>query len=194
MAIGDRYVLRMQWRNGSSLLLAENSFAFEQVTAIVEPTVGEDLVGRFRTEVEPTFTQLVQTNYILERYTVAELPSKLLIYEEVITGVTGSVGGDPLPPQVAGVITLRTPTLGRRGRGRLYLPPTGESYNTGGQPSAGYKSGAIGVMDLIYAMSTANASYAEWLWGVWSTADQAFRIITSYSPRVLWGTQRGRTY
>lgn len=37
----------------------------------------------------------------------------------------GAGGGNLLPPQVSIVASLRTQQIGRRGRGRVYLPPTG---------------------------------------------------------------------
>ena len=39
----------------------------------------------------------------------------------------GGIGGDMLPLEVAHVVSLDTPLIGRRGRGRIYLPPAAAS-------------------------------------------------------------------
>lgn len=43
--------------------------------------------------------------------------------------VTGAAAGDPLPAQIAAVVTLRTALAGRANRGRQYLPPLDEASN-----------------------------------------------------------------
>lgn len=39
----------------------------------------------------------------------------------------GGIGGDMLPTEVAHVVSFQTPLIGRRGRGRIYLPPAAAS-------------------------------------------------------------------
>lgn len=56
--------------------------------------------------------------------------------------VAGTNPSDPLPPQVALVITLRTALVGQHYRGRVYLPGFGETTNT---TSGAASSGSNGV-------------------------------------------------
>lgn len=47
--------------------------------------------------------------------------------------VVGGIAGDPLPPQAAVVVTLRTANRGRSGRGRIYISGFSEGDSTGSQ-------------------------------------------------------------
>lgn len=49
------------------------------------------------------------------------------------TIIVGEVSGDPLPPQAAVVVTLRTANRGRSGRGRIYLSGFSEADSIGAQ-------------------------------------------------------------
>ncbi len=49
--------------------------------------------------------------------------------------VAGSFAGDPLPPQIAGVLTKQTALRGRSGRGRMYLCGMSEDASTNGAPT-----------------------------------------------------------
>lgn len=55
----------------------------------------------------------------------------------------GSVSG-LLPPQLSGVVSWGTEQIGRKGRGRIYLPPTAPSEITGGQLISGTASTIAG--------------------------------------------------
>ncbi len=52
----------------------------------------------------------------------------------------GSRGGDPLPPQAAGVITWTTGRVGRRFRGRAFLWAAGEGDQAGGAFTPTYQA------------------------------------------------------
>lgn len=56
----------------------------------------------------------------------------------VDVGIAGTLAGDRLPSEVAGVLTLRTGFRDKRGRGRLFLFGFGETENTDdGQMASG---------------------------------------------------------
>lgn len=59
----------------------------------------------------------------------------------------GGGGGNMLPPQTSIVASHRTGQIGRRGRGRMYLPPTGASgldaSTDYGRVAAGYQAGVL---------------------------------------------------
>src|SRR6185295_487266 len=55
--------------------------------------------------------------------------------------IDGLVSGDALPKQCAGIVSLRTATVGRTGRGRIYVPfPAEASCGADGQPLASYRT------------------------------------------------------
>lgn len=64
-----------------------------------------------------------------------------LTWPEVATGIyaTGTLHGtdpgEPLPPQIAGVLTKQTALRGRSGRGRMYLCGMSEDSSTNGAPA-----------------------------------------------------------
>jgi hypothetical protein len=71
--------------------------------------------------------------------------------------VPGSATGDPLPPQIAFCVTLRTALAGRSYRGRVYLQGyTEASSDTNGNPTAG--TGSVGVAFITAIGSTLTAN------------------------------------
>jgi len=59
----------------------------------------------------------------------------------------GHVGGDTanptLPPECAGVLTIRTAIRGRQNRGRVFMPPATQGSLTVGKFTAGYASAVV---------------------------------------------------
>jgi hypothetical protein len=67
---------------------------------------------------------------------VAELRTTLLTWTG--SNPVGGQTGDMLPPEVALAVSWQTPRLGKRGRGRIYLPPCVEGSNSStGQVGSG---------------------------------------------------------
>lgn len=193
MAVGDIYQVRALWLMPSTGLTSENSFYFSQVTD--PPTLGpeKDLVARFIAECEASYMAVIHNNYGINRYSVYLYPEKLLSYVELRGDLAGALTGDQLPPDQAQGLNLRTATLGRRGRGKLYLGPSSEARNLSiGKPDATSQQLAEALGANLAAMADADPAYAEWQWGVWSITDQLFRPITSYDAATIWWTQRGR--
>lgn len=59
---------------------------------------------------------------------VADLRTTLLTWTS--SNPVGGQSGDMLPPEVALAVSWQTPVLGKRGRGRIYLPPCVEASNS----------------------------------------------------------------
>jgi len=109
----------------------------------------------------------------------------------------GSVGGDTLPPQVAGLISFKTAFAGRAFRGRMYIPFPSETDNTvAGIPSAAY---------LINLQNLGNAFASTLLVGpggdqvtlepvLYRAAPLQVTTITSAMARPAWATQRRRSF
>lgn len=194
MAVNDIFRLHTVWIDTSTNLTMENSFVFKQTAGLILDTEGEDLVEMYNNLLKPLHRQCIHTNYHLDHFRVVKLPDDLTVYEASGNPDNAALTGDMMPPYVAGVITLRSATLGRRGRGRLFLGPVNEASNTSsGHPGAAFTTAMAnlvqGCMDAVDNI----VAYAGWQYGVWSEADQAFRVVTNFIARENWGRQVGRT-
>lgn len=76
----------------------------------------------------------------------------------VVNAGVGDVAGDPCPPQVAGLISLRTGFAGRTNRGRAFMYFVPESACTAGKPTAGYVTDLQALGDALVAPVTATGS------------------------------------
>lgn len=193
MAIGDIYHLSLQFRNNALNVVAENTLAYRAEFATVFDTQEEDLVEAYRLAAEALHVNLASVNWFLERYVVRILPENLITYEKSIGTEYGGGTGDGLPPQTAGVVSIRSAHPGRRGRGRIYLPSTSEANNSSeGLAIGAYLDGIVAwAEEAVYigdGVTTANYTL-----GVWSVADQEFYEVQSVIGRNKWGTIRGRT-
>lgn len=103
--------------------------------------------------------------------------------------------GPALPKQTCGIITARSTGLGRRGRGRVYVPfPSEEDNVTGGIPSVDYVvrlenlSDAILETQLVGAVPDVTTLTAM----LFSRDTGVYTPIVSTNARSLWATQRRR--
>lgn len=193
MAVGDKYKLRVQWRNNALNLTAENSFAYEALEATIFDTQEEDLVEAFRFTAEAEYINCVQNTWFIEQYLVAPLPLEQVTFQNVPGVVAGTLSGDPMPPQIACVVTIRSGEPGRSKRGRVYLPPANEANNTSeGLVAGSYITLAQSFINeaLLIGNSIDTATYAL---GIWSEKLQTFVRATHGVPKNKWATQRGRT-
>lgn len=194
MAIGDKFKIHARWRNNALNLTAENSFAFTQTSTEVVSPPAADLVDRFRGEAEASYINLTHNTWFIESYIVTALPSNLVVYEQAIAVTAGTMTGDPLPPQVSMLISLRTSGTGKTSRGRVFIPPAAESANTSeGLVAQSQISNGLAFVAELLGMNDANASFAEWELGIWSEKEQTIAPVIVGIPRNKWATQRGRT-
>lgn len=109
----------------------------------------------------------------------------------------GTVAGETLPPQTAGVITLRTQFAGRQFRGRAYSPFPGESDNSAG---GGLTVAASARLQALADQLTAifdfgtNAGEAIATPVVYSRKFGTSETIEAGIARPGWGTQRRRGF
>lgn len=105
-----------------------------------------------------------------------------VVFEAAYTGTTsgGVASTDDLPPQSACVVTINTGKVGRRFRGRIYLPGFAEAAQTSGQfVPAQLTSIQTGCTTLQNAYS-ATGTDPTWQLGVWSE-----RIATGCIPNAV---------
>jgi len=108
------------------------------------------------------------------------------------TSTAGS-GGGLLPPQLASVVSWRTATSGRSGRGRTYLGNLGNSalLTNAVTPAAvtAINSAAATLITAVAALQAAGASAAL---AVWSPTDGVLRPILSGATDATFDTMRSR--
>lgn len=108
----------------------------------------------------------------------------------------GSVAGDPVPSQVAAVISLRSAIPGRAFRGRMYVPFASEADNgTDGRPSAQYigNANAIAIplsQSTVYVLGAQQFSAIP---VIYHRKLQTETTIVQAFTRFDWGTQRRRS-
>lgn len=109
----------------------------------------------------------------------------------------GTRPGDTLPPQVAGLISLRSNLVGRRRRGRMYIPFPVEGDNEPPfRPTAPYLAllGLLGDrFTLAINVAGAGGGSAVLLAIVWSRTENTGIDITSRLIRDTWATVRKRS-
>lgn len=194
MASGDVYRLKILCLDTASNLTAENSIAFRATSSTVLDTQQEDLVERFIDEVQLDYTACFSSRYYIVKYTVVDLPANLVSYEHDVTPENGLLTGDMLPVQTSALISIKTTKLGRRGRGRVFLPPASEAVNQAEGLVASSQITSMNTLGtVLLGMNTINLAYATYEVGVWSQADQEFAPAVSIVARNKWATQRGRT-
>lgn len=104
---------------------------------------------------------------------------------------------EPLPPSIALLLSPRTGTAGRKGRGRCYLPFWNEDQNAGsGSPTAGAIAAGINFGAIMFAPITVTngGSVATLTPVIVSRTGILTQIpVTSVLTRIQWATQRRRS-
>lgn len=196
MSFTDKdYKLLVRLRNENINRTAENAFGFHNLDTPTSGPIWGDLVGCFMDGALVDYLSLISNNWFIESMAVVEMTSGTIVEEEGFgTSTAGNITGDPMPAQVAAVISWRTARTGRRGKGRTYLPPAGESYND----SVGVITGSyLTLMDTFAGAlesfsSNVGANDGTYAFAIMSEADQSWHQVTSHISRNIWCTQRGR--
>lgn len=143
---------------------------------------------------------IVSNQVDLERITLRDLRTLNLPEYSSAVNQAGSVAGDPLPPQTALCVTLRTAFAGRSFRGRIYLPGAAESAND----NTGKASAAAQAAALVFgnALAAQVVQGNEWVLAVRSGFNNGAARNPAISNGVtaltvrdgIWDTQRRRAY
>jgi len=108
----------------------------------------------------------------------------------------GSVAGDVLPSQVAGLIKLTTNRAGKSYRGRCYIPFPSEADNTAaGNPSAGYKTNLQALADTFFDVLSPNDGAGNGVDLLPIIYSRELDVSTPVEERLAetnWATQRRR--
>lgn len=190
MGIGDIYLLSIEGATAASANVFVNTFAYRQEDdAGIEGAIG--LVSAWKDDVRLLFSSLFVDDIGLLRAVVKEAPTGLTLYEESLVGFTGVLTGDKVANQVAAILTLRTATPGRTGRGRIYVWPADETAMTNGIWTSAYLT-AMGNLGAALVSSIASGTSSTYQAGVWSRLLSLFRPLTTTQAQPLPGVIRSR--
>jgi len=109
----------------------------------------------------------------------------------------GSLGDDPLPSQVAGLIKLVTNTATRKGRGRIYLPFASESVNgDDAKPTGPYVANLEALANDLLDDYTpgAGGNTSSLVPVIYNRVLHTTIPLTASYARTLWATQRRRSF
>jgi hypothetical protein len=116
--------------------------------------------------------------------------------ESAALAAPGAVAGEPLPRQVAGLISFTTPFAGRRFRGRAYVPfPSENSNDVNQQPDAPYLAGLANLGTILIADVVVTSGVNQEVWRPCILHRDTFTtdFITGFIVRLHWATQRRRS-
>jgi len=197
VVVGNVVQLRCACQLGSQISINVRHF---RVSAISGTGVADDiLAGLLDAAVAPFYKALLPTTatYLGSGVQIIRpLPPQI---EQVSLGAAGAgtVAGDPLPPATSGLVSLRTNTATRKGRGRVYVPFPSESDNgVTAAPSAGY----ITRMDNLMTVFVGTTAYGtppntSTLIGVVYNRLAGTTIdLTGIRSRSNWAQQRRRSF
>lgn len=179
MAIDDVYILTM----GSSISaqVNMNNLAFRRtITGSIEAADFEPMANQFKDihrAAQSSF--LTYTSWKARQVRGSAVtwpptgkcnPVGGLWFEGLYTApLSGSATGDVLPQQCAMVTTLRTGTIGRRYRGRVYVGGWAESAQNAGLFDSAVLTPVNAAWDAYFTEWVTDAPTNGWELGVWST-------------------------
>jgi hypothetical protein len=152
----------------------------------------EILVDAFEATALDAYLDCISNLYVLSRIKAIDVDGSS-VYERSYTATTGTLTGDPLPPQVSAEILKKSGVGGRKGNGRMYMPVANELAQNGGLLDASY-------VTLLTTFTTAAKTVSggtpskDFELGVYTTADGDFSPTASFRIVQYFRTQRRRTF
>lgn len=110
------------------------------------------------------------------------------------TDNVGETAVDSLPSTNAVVLALRTATVGRTGRGRMFLPGISESSQASSVVDATFIAAAVAFLACMFTAfhETDPLATPKFHWALHSRKDAQFYPIESYTVRPVIATMRSR--
>ena len=118
-APGDVYEFVIRSRDTAANVQCNNVLHF---IALTPSCTALQIVNDFRTNLETQYKAFMTTSVRIERYLAFNLIPFQTDSYEVAVSVPGTRGGGNMPPLVCPIVTWRSGRMGRRYRGRSYLP------------------------------------------------------------------------
>jgi len=195
MAVGDVYRARLEYMTPTGVAFnITHWFSTAETAGGVGQLILANAIG---TNLGPLLKPLLVTSASFQFTHVQRLTPPVLAESVSANGNgPGTVAGDALPGQTAGLLTLRTPFAGRRNRGRMYIPAPGEADNDAlNLPTAGYlgRLNNLGTGILTPIIAVAGGASTTIIIGCKSASSLLINAYVTHVPRAGWGTQRRRS-
>lgn len=186
----------IEWQYAATTMKWTNTFWFQKPGFTVADM--DDLANDLQYWCNENLTSIMATGVVNNKVTVYDMRDELgPKVQSSLAGQAGGQGGETIPPTLALVITLRTGSRGRSGRGRHYLT---------GFALADQDVGSLAVSARNVCVTAYNALLATqptgWSWVVVQRssggaylAEGVPRAITSIEARSdIWASQRRRVH
>lgn len=195
MAVGDILQSRIETSFGTQ---SSQNIRHWRVSAEVAPAATHaQIAANLDTSIAPLYKAVLSTSATYRGVAVRRifpLPPTIEAIANANLGA-GTIAGDPLPKQTAGVVTFRTALAGRKFRGRFYAAFPAESDNNASTlPSNAYVAG-LALLGGVFTLSRTipNGAGSTTIDPViWHRRTSTFDVITNIVARTIWGTQRRR--
>lgn len=157
-----------------------------------------DIIAAWITANMTTMMDSVSVAATMESLTLNKVNAagKLLLPPYTALDATpGASVGDALPQQIAGLLSTVTAVVGRSGRGRLFLWPSGEGSNDAqGRPNTAYKTSVLAFATSLFTPISAGTlpDTTGLLFGVLSRKTSTFNAVTDAVIRPVWSQLRKR--
>jgi hypothetical protein len=197
LAVND--VLRVRWVHQQGAQMAVNVRHYVVTSTTGTSATDADAASRFNTLTAALFKALMTVNSVYRGVGVQVIdPGPPFVEQTDITSAGGgTVVGDALPPQVAGLIKFTTAFAGRSGRGFMYPPFPGEADNGAGAiPAAGYVTNLTALKNAMIATVTVGVlpNTATLTPILWNGALAAARTVNGGVARAFWSQQKRRSF
>lgn len=195
IADGDLYEVTFVFRHQNQSAYLVRHYDVNEVIAgltdcnLIAPELSDVMGESFRANMS------IQSNYRGCRVRRIQ-PNPTDVYTSVADAGAGDIDADPLPTQVAGLISWRTGFAGRSKRGRSYIPfPTEDGNSSGAFPTVGQKALLNNIaVNLSTSVDIVGGGGTYRLFPiVYSRKLDARFEITSFIIRDQWATQRKRS-
>lgn len=171
-----------------------------RVTQIVgAPLTDNDCVKDFSTTWAALYKAVISSDTLYQGCTMRMVkgaaPFPLTAFSQLGSG--GGVLAPPnLPTQVSGLVSLYTPKLGKKYRGRMYVPfPAAVSQDlVTGEPILAYLAGLTAMVNQLKAIHTVTigGSSVDFIYGLTPVPDVSLTGYDSGIARMAWATQKRR--
>lgn len=157
-----------------------------------------ELADAISTDLGPKYVDLLSVDATYRGVSVQRVnpQPKTIPVVSIVQQSGGLVVGNPLPPQTAGLVSLKGSAAGRRFQGRIYLPFPGENSNAAeGVPSFDYvvDANSIGTSMITgYSIAGTIGGSAEFVYTLDVTGADVNKDFNSFVTRPGWATQQRR--
>ena len=133
--VPDTYEIRVHFSRSDGEEMV-NTFNVDNDGSVLDGTIAADLLAVITGAWTDNLIPLMSNSVTLDRVTITDLDvlnGPQFIYTP---GLVGALSDNPIPNQVAAVVTWRTQLRGKSFRGRTYLGGFTEAHSVGGAPDA----------------------------------------------------------